>query len=69
MVEHDIRPTKDLPCLVPGCCKKFRPSTEYQALLIHMAQKHPGVVIRECDQGLRPIGEAVDRIVARARPT
>ena len=48
--EHEFRatrPGKDLACIVPGCAKKFRPSTDYSALLIHLSQKHPKVVIHD----------------------
>lgn len=34
------RPTKDLPCIVPGCAKKFRPSTEFKDFVTHMRAKH-----------------------------
>jgi hypothetical protein len=36
------RPTKDIPCVVPGCAKKFRPSTAYRDFLDHYRQKHEG---------------------------
>jgi hypothetical protein len=34
------RPTKDCPCVVPGCAKKFRPSTMYRDFLDHYRMKH-----------------------------
>jgi hypothetical protein len=34
------RYTKDVPCVVPGCDKKFRPTTEYQVFLAHFQKKH-----------------------------
>lgn len=42
-LEHEFRatrPVKDLPCLMPGCAKKFRPSTEYKDFLVHMRAAH-----------------------------
>lgn len=34
------RPTKDCPCIVPGCDKKFRPITQYEDFLTHYRVKH-----------------------------
>jgi len=34
------RPAKDLCCVVPGCPKKFRPSTSYKDVLIHWKAAH-----------------------------
>lgn len=34
------RPAKELPCIVPGCAKHFRPSTEYKDFLVHWNREH-----------------------------
>lgn len=34
------RPTKMCACVVPGCAKTFRPSTNYADFLIHYRAKH-----------------------------
>lgn len=35
-------PSRQCPCIVPGCAKKFRPTTDYTAFLDHYRQKHGG---------------------------
>lgn len=34
------RPAKELSCVVPGCAKHFRPSTEYKDFLAHWNRMH-----------------------------
>lgn len=34
------RATRDMPCIVPGCNKKFRPTTQYDDFLAHYQQRH-----------------------------
>jgi hypothetical protein len=34
------RPAKDLPCLFPGCSKKWRPSSEYKDVVAHWERMH-----------------------------
>ena len=33
-------PTKDIPCVVPGCKQKFRKSTQYTHYVAHYEQHH-----------------------------
>ena len=34
------KPTKDSPCIVPGCSHKFRANTQYADFLAHYNAKH-----------------------------
>lgn len=34
------RAARDLPCVVPGCAKKFRPTTQYDDFLAHFQKQH-----------------------------
>lgn len=34
------RPAKDVPCVIPGCAHKFRPSTQYGDFVAHYKSKH-----------------------------
>lgn len=37
---RDSKPAKTCACVIPGCAKKFRPSTNYEDFLTHYRAKH-----------------------------